>query len=128
MARVVVGKPAAPAAAVPPAPSGYHAIADSAWPSGAEAARAHHAAGLAAASRRDAPAAVGEFLASWDAFQHAATARNAGRAYEEKGDLRRALTWYERAADRAPEAVKSIASDIARVHRALAVAEGAGSR
>lgn len=119
---------AAPEVVLPTVPRGYHAIPDDAWPRGADKARAHHAAGLEAAARRQPTSALGEFLASWDGFAHPATARNAARAYEEKGDLQRALIWYARASGLAPGAASAIAGDIDRVRRALGVADGERSR
>lgn len=82
-------------------------------------AKEHYVQGLEAAKRGAYPLAVGQFLASWEAMPHPATARNIAKAYEDYGDLDRALLWYKRFQEIAPHLAGEVAGDILRVREAL---------
>lgn len=82
-------------------------------------AKEHYVAGLEAVQRGALTLAIGEFMASWDLYKHPATARNIARAYEDHGDLQRALVWYQRVQDLAPAEAADLAVDILRVREAM---------
>lgn len=82
-------------------------------------AKEHYVAGLEAVQRGALALAIGEFMASWDLYKHPATARNIARAYEDHGDLQRALVWYQRVQDLVPAEAAEVAVDILRVREAM---------
>ncbi|MCB9682044.1 MAG: hypothetical protein H6733_11320 [Alphaproteobacteria bacterium] len=86
---------------------------------GKDDARTYFVEGLTAAQQHDYRLAVGNFLASWEAFEHPTTALNIARAYEDYGDLERALVWYRRFQEMAPHRADEAADAVLRVTHAL---------
>lgn len=94
-------------------------LAAPAWAGTKETAREHFVQGLSAAERGDYVLAIGQFMASFDAYPHPTTAFNIAKAYDDKGDLQRALSWYQRFQTLSPSRAAEAAEPILRIREAL---------
>lgn len=82
-------------------------------------AKAHFVEGLKAVEAKQYQAALGRFLASWDAYPHPTTAFNIAKAYEDYGDKKRALHWYRRFQEVAPHRASEALEPILRLSEEL---------
>lgn len=94
-----------------------------AWPLAASAspkteAKTLFVQGLTSAKSGDYRLAVGQFLASWELYEHPTTAFNIAKSYEDYGDLDRALLWYRRFQTMAPSRASEAAEPILRLMEA----------
>ncbi|MCB9664585.1 MAG: hypothetical protein H6732_10775 [Alphaproteobacteria bacterium] len=94
-------------------------LAAPAWAGSKDTARQHFLSGLDAAEKGDYVLAIGQFMASFDAYPHPTTAFNIAKAYDDKGDLQRALSWYQRFQQLSPSRAGEAAEPILRIREAL---------